>query len=389
MARILLDVSRIVGRLLKGRVPTGIDRVGLAYVKHFRANARAVLCASGASLVCGPTESQILFDWMLSSGKSGMSWRSIAACLLSATASKVDPGSVFLNTGHSNLDRKRYIGMLQRRRVKPVLLIHDLIPITHPEYCREGEQARHQARIANALAIGSGIICNSQDTLDRLTNYCHRLGRQMPPALSASLAPGLPKLPPGPPPISEPYFVVLGTIEPRKNHLMLLQIWKGLIERLGESAPRLVLIGQRGWECEHVVRVLERSPTLPRFVTEMSSCPDEELAAVLHHARALLCPSFVEGYGLPIAEALTHGVPVIASDLPVFREFAGDVPDYLDPLDSLRWAQSVEAYCRMDSVERSLQLARMPRFSIPTWAEHFAKVDEFIDGIAPVERVLA
>lgn len=66
----------------------------------------------------------------------------------------------------------------------------------------------------------------------------------------------------------EHYFVVLGTIEPRKNHLLLLQVWRQLIEELGLAAPRLVIIGQRGWECEQVVDLLDRCEVLRGVVLE-------------------------------------------------------------------------------------------------------------------------
>jgi hypothetical protein len=68
-------------------------------------------------------------------------------------------------------------------------------------------------------------------------------------------------------------------------------------------------------------------------------------ATYLRHARVLLLPSFVEGYGLPMIEALSLGVPVIASNLPVFHEVAADIPDYLDPIDSTRWMNCVESFC--------------------------------------------
>src|SRR5580698_988440 len=99
--------------------------------------------------------------------------------------------------------------------------------------------------------------------------------------------------------ISEPYFVILGTIEPRKNHWLLLQVWRRLVERLGDRTPRLVVIGQRGWECENAVDMLERCEELRGVVTELPACPDVELTSYLRHARALLFPSFAEGYGMP------------------------------------------------------------------------------------------
>src|SRR5581483_8051415 len=127
-----------------------------------------------------------------------------------------------------------------------------------------------------------------------------------------------------------PYFVCVGTIEPRKNHLLLLNVWRRLAERLGAAAPRLVLVGQRGWENEQVIDMIERSPAVRGLVEERNDLSDAAMAKLLAGA---LAPSFGEGYGLPLVEALALGVPALASDIPAFREVAGGVAELLDPLD--------------------------------------------------------
>jgi glycosyltransferase involved in cell wall biosynthesis len=182
--------------------------------------------------------------------------------------------------------------------------------------------------------------------------------------------------------MASPYFVAVGTIEPRKNHWLLLQLWRRLIERLGKSAPKLVVIGQRGWECENVVDLLERCGTLRGHVREISDCSDTQLSTYLYHARALLFPSFAEGYGLPLMEALSLGVPAIASRLPVFREIAGDIPEYLDPLDGMGWMAAVEAYTERDSPARAAQLERLQGFVAPTWETHFDILERFMERLA-------
>jgi glycosyltransferase involved in cell wall biosynthesis len=200
----------------------------------------------------------------------------------------------------------------------------------------------------------------------------------MPPTAVAALAPGLSRAIPAARPIKEPYFVVLSTIEPRKNHLMLLHLWRRLREEMGESAPRLVVIGQRGWECENVVDLLERCAQLQGVVFEFSRCNDADLATYLHHAQALLFPSFVEGYGMPLIEALAAGVPVLASDLAVFREFAADIPEYADPLDPQHWLALIKEYADPMSLQRAAQLQRIQTFNLPTWERHFEQLDSLL-----------
>jgi glycosyltransferase involved in cell wall biosynthesis len=158
---------------------------------------------------------------------------------------------------------------------------------------------------------------------------------------------------------------------------MLLHVWTRLVQRLGPNAPLLLIVGQRGWECEQALDLLDRSELLKGAVSEISDCDDATLANHLANARALLFPSHVEGYGLPIVEALRAGTPVIASDLPVFREIAGDVPEYLDPLDGPAWEAAILDYADEFSVKRADQLERLAAYRPPSWKDHLTKVESW------------
>ena len=123
----------------------------------------------------------------------------------------------------------------------------------------------------------------------------------------------------------------------------------------GAPPPKLLVIGRRGWENENVVDLLERCEILRGPVQELGSPPDRQVAALLAGARAVLYPSFVEGYGLPVAESLGLGVPVICSDVASLREVGGGVPEYLDPLDGPAWRRMIEAYAAPRSPAREAQ----------------------------------
>ena len=143
-----------------------------------------------------------------------------------------------------------------------------------------------------------------------------------------------------------------------------------------------MLVGRRGWENENVLDLLERCTLLRGLVEEAGSLSDPEVAALLTHSRALLFPSFAEGYGLPLAEALATGAPAICSDLPALREVGGDVPDYLDPLDGAGWRRMILDYAEPDSRARATQIARLRGWVAPTWDEHFALVDGLLAQVA-------
>lgn len=381
---VLLDVTRLFGRALDGIMPTGVDRVTLAYVEHYYARARAVLAEGRFVAVLAKADSQKAFDALLhpKSSSKAVIKRLIAKSRLTAWYGSKIRERVLINTAHTGIDHKSYAAGLRKQGVKLIFMVHDVIPITHPEFCRPNEKIKHHKRIDNMLSFGSGIITNSQSTLDTLHTEARTLGIAMPSAVVAHLAPGFAPKSYGAKSIQSPYFVMLGTIEPRKNHNLLFRIWGRLVAEMGEQAPKLVLIGRRGWECENAVDILERSETLRRFLIEKSECSDDELGDILHHAQAILFPSLVEGYGMPIIEALMVGTPVIASDLPVFHEIAGEIPDYLDVLDGLGWLAHIKAYMDDKNPLRTAQLERMQQFTVPSWQSHFEKVDTLIDSLS-------
>ena len=382
--RLLIDISRLLGRVAQGRLPTGVDRVILAYVARWGHQAQAVLQKKAWRRLVPKAESQALFDLVLQP-PADFAWQAkkwIARACMPPWPSQDAKGRVAFYLGHSDWDRPGFAAWLAKTRQKPVFFVHDLIPITHPEYCRPGEAAAHTQRMRLLLQCGAGVVANSQATLGTLVAFAHQQGLPMPPATVALLAPAAlpePVLPTRP--VERPYFVVLGTIEPRKNHVLLLTLWRDWVARCGQDAPHLVVIGQRGWECESVVDLLDRCEALRGWVHEVPDCPDAELSRYLRHAQALLFPSFTEGYGMPLAEALQAGTPVLASELPVFREIAGDVPEYLSPLDGLGWLQAIEAYGTPDSARRRAQMQRMQSLVLPTWDQHFAQVQNLLDRI--------
>ncbi|WP_198924243.1 glycosyltransferase family 4 protein [Acidithiobacillus caldus] len=381
---ILVDVTRLCARHLEGLHPTGIDRVTLAYLRHYRPRVRAVVRHGGRWLRLSAKGSSDILSAILETGDNGRKRiRSAVARAHLMRASRCED-CWFFNLSHSGLEDTRYGDILKRLGLRPLFFIHDLIPVVYPEYGRPGEEMRHAHRLETIRKSAGARIFNSEATRQSWHHYWAQHGiRASGPELVAPLGcSSLPKAS-GQRPLADPYFVVLGTIEARKNHLLLLQIWRHWLEtaRNAEIVPKLVLLGRRGWECEQVLDLLERSHWLRGQVVELGPCADEEIATWLKHAQALLFPSFAEGFGLPLVEALSLGTPVIASDLPAFREAAGNVPDYLSPLDGLGWRQLIQDYLK-DGPRRQAQRARMAGFRPWTWSDHFALVDAFLESQA-------
>lgn len=407
--RILYDASRLLSRADRS-APTGVDRVCLAYAEwligrpdvemipvrgrkgrlvaveadwfeSFIRNLRArwngaapsaadrtheerLLSALGApsrpvaSVVCAPPEPPAT--------KPPVRGRVLTQFFRSKHVSSLPPADLYLNVGHTTLHEPHALEALKDAGVERAVMIHDLIPITHPEFCRPGDGEKHQARVINTLRHASHVLVNSAYTRDELLAFAARSALPQPPVHIAHL--GLESVfdlgdafqaP-------RPYFIHVGTIEARKNLALLLTLWRRLEERLGEATPSLVLIGRYGWENEAVLDHLERSPNLRGVVHQASNLSDAALVRLMRGARAVLAPSSVEGFDLPAVEACAMAVPLIASDIPPHRELTPSAR-LIDPLDGLGWLAAVEEATRRPPPAPQA-------YDAPRWAGHFEGV---------------
>lgn len=286
--------------------------------------------------------------------------------LRSRPITDIPAGRAYFNVGHTSLNTPDILASLSERGVAPVVLLHDLIPITHPEYCRPGDGEKHRVRVVNALTYASHILVNSEYTAFELTRFAQAEGLRSPPitAVHLGLEPGF--IAPTATEAARPYFVHVGTIEARKNLAFLLAVWRRLQETMGERTPQLVLVGRWGWEYEAVQDHFERTPNLQGLVHQAAGLGDEALTRLMSGARAVLAPSSVEGFDLPAVEASAMGVPLIASDIPAHRELVPHAR-LIDPLDGLGWLKALE--------EATLKRPSAPAYRAPTWPAHFAEVE--------------
>lgn len=396
-AEVILDLSRLLSRSFHS-APTGIDRVEFVYARELlqripdRLAFAAVHPAGGYyGRLNGAAVRQFLAftaaRWRNAERPDEKTGRAAIIRHLIALRPRPVPRAkgprVYLQVSPHHLDDADQVGAILRAEgARFVTLVHDVIPLTHPEFARPQGADEHRRRVRTIDRYAHGIIGNSQATIDALGPHMSRGldGRTICVAHFGADPPDMPaaegfQMP------SRPYFVYISTIEPRKNHLLLLNIWRRLVERLGDDAPVLVLIGRRGWENENVVDHLERGEILRGHVIEAGELSDNEMQQLVAHARAMVMPSFEEGFGMPVVEALAAGVPVICSDIVAHREVGGDAPDYLDPLDGLGWMAMIDAYRRPDSAERAAQLQRIAAWRAPTWSGYFDIVMKLLDDV--------
>ncbi|MGF1454473.1 MAG: glycosyltransferase family 4 protein [Alphaproteobacteria bacterium] len=422
---IILDVSRLLSRAWSA-APTGIDRVEKAYADALLAAdpSRALFVAVRRGRVWRIPRGHVAalsrhldHQWAERTGDlaglaqyldwPGLDWPAFAGSApqehhrpsgsalngrtpilpwrpLGRAPDRGGAAPLYLNVSHHHLDKAALLARIKSwAGARMVVFLHDAIPVQYPEYARGGDAERHRRRLDTVEALADGVIVNSAATAADLKDLMPGLARRRVPLhveplwledafRSAGAAPAS----------APPFFLCVGTIEARKNHTLLLSLWRDLTKRLGPACPRLVLVGQRGWENDTALALLDRCPTLMRTVFEAGPLNDRDLSRLMRSARAVLMPSFAEGFGLPVIEALGAGTPVLASDLPALREVGQGAPDYLSPLDGAGWQDAILAYAAPDSPRRTAQLRRLRGLTFPTRAEHLERAMAWITGQA-------
>ena len=388
---VLLDVTRLMAASIR-LVPTGIDRVEFDYARALIAGRSGykidfVGTSPVGSTLLGPEAATTLCNylqslWTAQDGEvSDDVGRQLVALLESgdrpaaigcqrvrgpviparfvpgflAFAPHILPGALRLKSLlKAGVERLFYINASHMRAEfaesfswarasRSIFFLHDLIPVQHPEFCAPAARARHERRLANISRLARYVIVNSEATRRAAESYWQTHGLRVPECVVVPLG------------ISDqfttarrqkiraatPYFVCVGTIEPRKNHLFLFNVWRHLVSELGDAAPTLVIVGRRGWENENILDVLDRSVELSKHVIEVDGLSDSGLADVIANSSGLLAPSLAEGFGLPVAEALVLGAPVIASKIPAHVEISQGQAVLLQPHDGAAWAAAI------------------------------------------------
>jgi glycosyltransferase involved in cell wall biosynthesis len=424
---VVYDISRLISRVFD-RTPNGIDRVDYALANHFvdpdaKSRSGMMVTTFGARVVepraarealdnirkhwgeDAPPETDPHFLQVvaaidgapragnyISKGRTGQYAEALAWIRRHGLPVGRRPGDflanggVYLNVSQFPVDYDPYFRWARDRSdIDCVFFLHDVLPVETPEYFLPPERPRHLRRLQTVARRGRAVVVTSEVVREAVGRQLLRLGRRDMPILVA---------PPPPDPIflerpdgqyavaRHPYFVTCGTIEPRKNHLLLLHVWRDLVARLGPAAPKLVMIGERGWENEHVIDLLERSPSLQRHVVQASGLTTPSIRRLFLGAQAVLLPSFAEGYGLPLIEALALGAPVIASDIPVFHEVGKGRALTIDPTDGPAWREAICAFARTDSPERLKQIEMSRDWSPPEWPAFFAAIEGFLLDLA-------
>lgn len=268
-----------------------------------------------------------------------------------------------------------------------VWMIYDLIPIRFPHTCDPGMPPVFSFWLDYAAATADGFMCISSATrddleryLDECANFTRRpwtrfvhLGADLDSDVEETPTDKLKDV------LAElrdiPAFLMIGTVEPRKDHAAALAALEEVWASGGNCA--LIIVGKRGWNVDVLAAKIRGHRELNRRLFWFEDLPDRDLSYLLRHVNALIQASLAEGFGLPIIEAGVHGVPLLLSDIPVFREIAGDEAVYFEASNSPHLTAIIR-----QGLEQGFKQPRPGKIKARTWREVSVDLSERLLNLA-------
>ena len=297
-------------------------------------------------------------DWFLSRGNRAVPFQDGDVLLLRDASWAHPPWTLIEKAAPANL--------------KVLAIVHDLIPLSHPQFMSANLTREFGAWLLEACRRCTALLCVSAATESQLAAYCREHCADRPPVLAhfhwgvdpiEERSPGA--LHAFDPRLFQrgPVYLMVGTLEPRKNHAFVLDAF----EELWKSLPnvQLAIVGKAGWLVEPLLKRIRSHPRHGSTLHWWTNVTDGELDYLYRHGRALIAASVVEGFGTPIIEALSRRLPVFASDIPPFREVGGDFCVFFSLASPRSLRSAVEAY------ERTEHIGARPvaEFTWPSWRE--------------------
>jgi len=253
------------------------------------------------------------------------------------------------------------VSKLKSSGVNVIAVIYDLIPLTHPQFCDANLVKIFELWFSWIVLIADGFMTISKTIEDQVREKVvseigeaeankrwfksFYLGSELDQMELKGKGKVRGKVKQLFARENSPYLMV-STIEPRKNHEYLLDAFE-LAWSQGSQA-KLCIVGRIGWKCEVLIERIKTHAEYNERLFMLNDMSDAELEYAYHNSKSLVFPSFVEGFGLPLVEAMQRGLPVMASDIPVFREVCEDYAVYFDLDDSNSLTELIIGYEAVD-----------------------------------------
>ena len=270
---------------------------------------------------------------------------------------------------HDRPLRSELLPRLAAQGVRTSTLVADLMPYTHPQWF-DGNQIEIFTRFMDAHLRYSELFvtisqCASSDLAEVAKAQGHTPLKIAPMRMgsdfrvpTASTRPGV-----APP---QRYALCVGTVEPRKNHIVLVKAFDALRDEIEDLA--VVIVGKPGWMTEDLQAQIRSHPEYGQRLRWLARVSDDQLAALYQYAHICVQPSLYEGFGSPVLEGLAFGVPVLASNAGAHPEAGGELAQYFEP-DDLQALVSLMHQHFTDDGFHQTALQRLNGFTPNSWAD--------------------
>lgn len=247
------------------------------------------------------------------------------------------------------------------RGARLVGMVHDLLPLEHPEWFREGLEQRFDKHLNHMAERAEQIFVPTQAVRERLMTRLAKRGTSRTVNVLAhggdfctlmstdEQIAGYQKVLPAPATQGDPLYLVLGTLEPRKNHGLVLDAFEALWAQ--GKQPRLLFVGNVGWQVDRLIERLQTHALLGDRLFHAANLSDPALLWLIRNSTALVYVPWDEGFGLPVLEATMQGCPVIASDIPVLREAGRHWPTFIEPGSLTELIQAIDTFPQREQVQ--------------------------------------
>ena len=278
----------------------------------------------------------------------------------------------------------RVLTLKRRFGTRFVMTIHDLIPIYARDTCDQDTARVFEAFMRRALPHVDHVLAVSENTARDVRRYLATL--QLPePAITVSrngssfaefltgACSAAPALPAASRDLPERFVLFVATIEGRKNHQLILDLWRRMIAD-GDDPPHLVCVGRLGWRATPFITALVETDYLDGRVHLLRDVSDTDLAMLYDRCLFTVCPTFYEGWGLPVGESLAHGRICVCSDRASIPEVAGECGVYIDIDDPAQSLRVIRGLLADDAARRRLEAKIRAEYAPITWRSVAARV---------------
>ena len=292
-------------------------------------------------------------------------------------------GDLFLGLDlhHVVLGLPEYYQKMRRHGVEVWFIVYDLLPLLMPQAFPEGTTELHQ-RWLDVVVQSDGVVCISKAVSNELSGFMKNYPKRLRPFkigwfhLGADINNSAPSLG-----LSDDAdavirkirehtsFLMVGTIEPRKGHAQTFDAFQQLWAQGVEAT--LVIVGKQGWMVEELIHKLRHHPKLGEHLFWLEGISDEYLEKVYAVSTCLIAASEGEGFGLPLIEAAQYKLPIIARDIPVFREVAAEHAFYFVGETPQAIADAIENWLTLNTQGKTPKSFDMPYL---TWRESTQKL---------------